>query len=145
MASLLDRVLDFKDNPSSETQLSPSGDTPHQIEDGVIIYDSTIAALNRIFELNPHLYRKRQPNGVYAIYNNNNAVDINNELQLLALIKGDWKPKSKYQIAWIREMIIKYAPELSYDKYLVSDELIWDKATATLSRVASDDDVHTVS
>ena len=145
MASLLDRVLDSKDNPTSDQVLAPQDDIGHKLEDGSIIYESTIAAVNRVFETNQHIYKRRAPDGEFELYNNGKQVKLDNEMQLIALIKGDWEPKSKYQLAWFKEKILELAPILSHDCYLVSDGLVWDKNDAKLKRITGKDNIKVVS
>lgn len=145
MASLLDKVLDNKDNPSVDISLSPKEDVAHRLSDGTTVYDSTIAAVNRVFDMNPHIYKKRSSGGEFELYNNGKKLNLDNEMQILTLIKGDWEPKSKYQLAWFKEKVLEVAPIFSSDYYIVSDGLIWDKDDAKLKRFTEKDNIRGVS
>lgn len=145
MGNLLDKVLDNKDNPTSEQLLAPQDDARHKLEDGSIVYDSTIAAVNRVFEVNPHLYKRRGRGGEYELHNGETKLSVNSELQLMALVKGDWDPKTKYQLAWFKEKVIELAPTVSFDKYLITDDLVWDKDEAKLKRITDNDNIRTIS
>lgn len=145
MASLLDKVLDSKDNPGSDQILAPQDDNRHKLDDGSIVYDSTIAAVNRVFEVNPHIYKRWTAKGGFELYNNEKRINLDNEFQMLALLKGDWEPRSKYQLAWFKEKVLELAPILSYDCYFVSDGLVWDKNDAKLKRITEKDNIKVVS
>lgn len=88
MPSLLDQVLESKDNPSIDSLLSPKDDQSRALPDGSVIYDSTIAAINRILSLNPHLHKR--PTGIssapYQLYNSHTPVDLADKRTFLSLI-----------------------------------------------------------
>ena len=145
MASLLDKVLDNKDNPEADKALSPQVDNSHKLPDGAVVFDSTIAAVNRVFELNPNLHKRQTLAGEYELYDKNRRITLDSEYQILQLIRGDWKPRTKYQLAWFKEKVLELAPIVSFDFYAVTDSLIWDKNEAKLKRVSDDDNIRTVS
>lgn len=142
MGSLLDKVLSNKDNPGAELSLSPMDDKPHTMKDGSVIYDSTIAALNRILEVNPKLYKRVEKTGV-VLYNGNKRIDISVPATMVILVRGDWRPASEWQAALLRELVVEYAPELTLDQYMVTDDLIWDKNEAKLKRITEKDNIRT--
>lgn len=139
MPSLLDKVLSSRDSPSADQILAPADDKPHVLEDGSVVYDSTIAAVNRVFAVNPHLYKIRESYGVYKLYNAGTKISLRNVVQMYSLIKGDWEPKTKFQLAWFCTKVVELAPLLSFDCFIISDELIWDKETCTLRRASKEE------
>lgn len=149
MPSLLDQVLENKDNPSSDSLLSPKDDQPHALPDGPVIYDSTIAAINRILSLNPHLHKR--PSGIssssYELYNGHTPVNLLDKRVFLSLLKADWTPRTPYQSVLVAEYVVKYAPVLSYDAFFILPDLLWDRSTATLRRLSEEELalLHTVS
>ncbi len=147
MGSLLDQVLDNRDNPTADSLLSPTDDKPHQLPNGSVIYDSTIAAVNRILELNPHLHKRATGtySSPYQLYNGFSPVDLTDKYTFLSLIKADFIPKTPFQAALVRELVEEYAPVLSWDKVVVSDNLIWDRKTGKLLPLSDDDRICTVS
>ena len=147
MSSLLDQVLKNKDNPSSDSLLSPKDDQPHTLSDGSAIYDSTIAAINRILSLNPHLHKR--PTGIasvpYELYNGHAPVDLTDKRTFLSLLHADWTPASPHQAFLVEHYVMEYVPVLSRDKIVISDGLIWDKTTGALERFIDEDGVNIVS
>lgn len=147
MPSLLDQVLENKDNPNSDSLLSPKDDQSHTLSDGSVIYDSTIAAINRILSLNPHLHKR--PSGVasspYELYNGHTPVDLLDKRAFLSLLKADWTPCTPYQSVLVAEYVAKYAPLLSRDCIVISDHLLWDRTTGTLRTYTDDGQIRTVS
>lgn len=147
MPSLLDQVLENKDNPSSDFLLNPKDDQPHTLSDGSVIYDSTIAAINRILLLNPHLHKR--PSGTasspYELYNGHTPVDLLDKRAFLSLLKADWTPRTPYQSVLVAEYVAKYVPILSRDCLVISDHLLWDRTTGTLRTYTDDDQTRTVS
>lgn len=135
MPSLLSQVLDSKDNPAADFILSPKDDTAHKLPDGSVVYDSTISAINRVFELNP-FFHKRVNGREQHLYNRNKKVDLKKPLEILSLLRSDWEPKTDWQLAFFIEKVTELAPILSFDCYNVTDCLLWDKNTATLRRVS---------
>lgn len=147
MANLLDRVLSNKDNPSADQLLSPTADNPHQLPDGSIIYDSTIAAINRILALNPHLHKratgiKSRP---YDLYDGHAPVDLTDKRTFLTLVKADWTPRTPYQTILVERYVTKYAPVLSRDCLMISDGLIWDREAGALREIKKNEEIRTVS
>ena len=146
-SSLLDQVLLSKDRPSSDTLLNPTNDTPHTLPDGSIIYDSTIAAVNRILSLNPHLHKR--PSGVsshpYDLYNSHTPVNLTDKRTFLSLLKADWLPQTPFQAVLCAKLVEEYAPTLSRDCIAITDSLLWDTRTATLRSISPDDPIATVS
>lgn len=134
MTSLLDKVLDSKDNPSIDSSLSPKDDLPHQMADGSIVYDSTISAINRVFEMNPHLYKKQTMRGEH-LFNGPKMVRLDNPSEVTELLCGDWEPKTDWQLVFFKKKVMEYAPVLSFDGISVSDYLFWDKKTCTLRTI----------
>ena len=145
MSSLLDRVLDSKDNPSVETALAPTDDRPHTLPDGSVVYDSTIAAINRIFELNPHLYKRPTMGRIYELYNGSQKINLDNWNHILSLLRGDWRPASDWQTTVLREKVMEMAPVISVGSFLVSEGLVWDKADCKLKRLEEGDTIRTTS
>lgn len=133
MPSLLDKVLTSKENPVADTLLSPKDDKPHTLSDGSVVYDSTIAAINRVFEINPHLYKKSSDRGE-SLYLGRERLTLSGE-QILSLLRSDWVPKSDWQLTFFKEKVMEIAPTLSFDGYAITDYLFWDKETQTLKRV----------
>lgn len=134
MPSLLSQVLDSKDNPAADSILSPKDDTAHKLPDGSVVYDSTISAINRVFELNPY-FHKRVNGRKQQLYNGSKKVDLKKPLEILSLLRSDWAPKTDWQLAFFIEKVTELAPVLSFDCYNVTDYLLWDKDTQTLKRV----------
>lgn len=134
MPSLLDQVLASKENPSADALLSPQDDAPHTLSDGSVIYDSTIAAINRILSLNPHLHKRST--GVtshpYELYNGHTPVDLLDKHTFLSLLKADWEPQTRYQSTLLVDKVMELAPTLSYDGFAITDTLFWDRANQTL-------------
>ena len=143
--SLLDKVLDNKDNPTVDFELSPKDDKPHRAKDGSIVYDSTIAAINRIFSLNPHLNKRLSLRGNPQLFNGSKRVDLNNKHQLTELIRGDWEPKTEWQVTYLKEKVLEFAPDLSFAAYAITDDLYWDREDDKLKRVGDGDSIRTVS
>ena len=146
-SSLLDQVLKNKDNPTPDSLLSPIDDQPHTLPDGSQIYDSTIAAVNRILELNPHLHKR--PTGIpsrpYELYNSHTPVDLLDKRTFLSLIKADWTPATPFQAVKCAELVEEYAPLFSRDKLVISENLLWNRATGELETYTDEDGIHTVS
>lgn len=142
MASLLDQVLDNKDNPSVEEVLSPKDDHSYKLSDGSVVYESTISAINRILGLNPHLYKKRTLGG-YELFNGRDRINLGSFQQILSLIRGDWKPVTDWQVQFLREKVVELAPEMSFSGYLISDGLFWDKEKGELKRIEKDGTIRT--
>ena len=146
MPSLLEQVLESKENPTADALLSPTDDRPHKLSDGSVIYDSTIAAINRILSLNPHLHKRAtglasQP---YQLYNGHIPIDLEDKRTFLSLLKADWTPKTPFQIVLVEKYVEKYAPTLSRDCVLVTDTLLWDRDQGKLIEVKPGS-VHSVS
>lgn len=141
MDKLIDRVLKSKDDPSSESLLAPKDDHAHRLPGGEIVYDSTIAAVNRVFEKNPNLCKKLDGSNTYSLYNGRNKINLRNEFELVRLIKGDWEPKTKFQLAWFYDKVFELAPVFSFDGYIISDGLYWDSKTATLKHFTEEDNI----
>lgn len=145
--SLLDQVLKNKDNPSPDSLLFPVDDQSHTLPDGSQIYDSTIAAVNRILSLNPHLHKR--PTGIsshpYELYNSHTPVDLLNKRTFLSLLKADWAPATPFQAVKCAELVEQYAPVFSRDKLIISDNLLWNRVTGELETYTDEDDIHTVS
>lgn len=146
MPSLLDQVLESKDNPSADSLLSPTDDQPHQLPDGSVIYDSTIAAINRILELNPHLHKRPtgSPSRPYQLYNGHIPVDLADKRTFLSLLKADWEPRTHYQLVFLEQKVMELAPVFSLDCILVTDTLLWDRTTGVLREIPPGS-VHSVS
>jgi len=147
MPSLLDQVLKNKDAPSADSLLSPADDQPHQLSDGSVIYDSTIAAINRILSLNPHLHKRATgvSSSPYQLYNGHVPVDLTDKRTFLSLIHADWTPKTPHQLVLLMEYVEKYAPTFSRDCIVISDHLIWDRTTGELRTFTDEDGIRTVS
>ena len=144
MASLLDKVLNAKDSPTADSLLSPADDQPHKLEDGSVIYDSTIAAINRVFEYNPNLCKREVADHTYEMYNGRKRIDLKNEFQMLNLVRGDWTPKTKFQLALFCRLVTEIAPLFSFDGYIISDGLYWDCRTSTLKHFTEEDNIRSV-
>lgn len=140
MASLLDKVLDNKDNPSVESELFPNDDIAHKLPDGSTVNDSTIAAINRIFELNPHLYKRLLASG-WTLFNGDRRIDLCNRVDLMSLIRADWSPTTDWQESLLIEKVMELAPVYSRDCYIIGDGLIWDKKEAKLKRFTEKDNI----
>lgn len=147
MPSLLDQVLDNKDNPTADQLLSPSEDKSHHLSNGAIIYDSTVAAINRILELNPHLHKRAT--GVssrpYALYNGHALIDLTDKRTLLSLLKADWTPRTKFQLVFLEQKVLELAPVFSRDCVVISKGLLWDRNTGKLRTFTEKDNIKTVS
>ena len=144
MSTLLDKVLESKDDPSSDSILSPTDDHAHKLPGGEIVYDSTIAAVNRLFEKNPNLCKRMTAPGKYELYNGRIRINLISEFEILRLVKGDWKPKTKFQLAWFYEKVFELAPTLSFEGYIISDGLYWDSNSATLKHFTEEDNIRSV-
>lgn len=146
MPSLLDKVLSSKDNPTADSLLSPTDDRPHQLPDGSVIYDSTIAAINRILELNPHLHKRNTgiASRPYALYNGAQLVDMTDKRTFLSLLKADWTPRTKFQLVFLEQKVLELVPTFSKECILVTDYLLWDRNTGTLTEIEPGS-VHSVS
>ena len=146
MPSLLDQVLDAKDSPAADSLLNPTDDKAHKLDNGAVIYDSTIAAINRILALNPHLHKR--PTGVrsrpYELYNGHTPVDVLDRRTFLSLLKSDWEPKSPYQSTLVENYVMELAPTFSRDGILVTDSLLWDRTEGVLKEIEPGS-VHSVS
>lgn len=149
MSSLLDKVLSNKENPSADSVLFPTDDQPHQLSDGSTIYDSTIAAINRILDMNPHLHKR--PTGLfsqpYQLYNGHTPIDLTDKRTLLSLLKADWEPRTHYQLVFLEQKVLELAPVFSRNCVFIPPNLLWDRESGKL-KVLSDDELkelHTVS
>lgn len=147
MPSLLDQVLKNKDKPSADSLLSPKDDQPHQLSDGSVIYDSTIAAINRILSLNPHLHKRSTgiSSSPWQLYNGHTPVDLTNKRTFLSLVHADWAPRTPHQLVLLMEHVEKYAPTFSRDCIVISDHLIWDRTAGVLRTFTDEEDIRTVS
>lgn len=147
MANLLDRVLSNKDNPSADQLLSPTADNPHQLPDGSIIYDSTIAAINRILALNPHLHKRAT--GIrsrpYDLYDGHTPIDLTNRKTFLSLLKADFFPRTPFQTTFLVNKVIELVPLLTKDCVVVSKGLIWDREAGRLRKIKKNETIRTVS
>ena len=137
MPSLLDQVLKSKDNPSANSLLSPEDDEPHTLPDGSVVYDSTIAAINRILSLNPHLHKRPTSSNShpYQLYNGHTSIDLSDKQTFLSLLKADWEPSTRFQVVFLIDKVMELAPIFSKDCVLITDFLLWDRATGTLRQV----------
>ena len=147
MPSLLDQVLKKKDEPSADSLLFPKDDQPHQLFDGSVIYDSTIAAVKRILSLNPHLHKRATgvSSSPYQLYNGHTPVDLTDKRTFLSLIHADWSPRTPHQLVLLMEYVEKYAPTFSRDCIVISDHLIWDRNAGVLRTFTDEEDIRTVS
>ncbi len=147
MASLLDKVLNSKDNPTADSLLSPADDSPHHLPDGSTIYDSTVAAINRILELNPHLHKRSTgiASRPYALYNGAQPVDLADRRTFLSLLKADWTPRTRFQLVFLEQKILELAPVFSKDCIVVSDGLLWDREQGKLKYFTKLDNIRTGS
>lgn len=147
MPSLLDQVLKAKDSPTADSLLSPQNDEPHTLSDGSTVYDSTIAAINRILSLNPHLHKR--PTGIssrpYELYNGHAPIDLLDKHTFLSLLKADWEPRTRFQSAYLVDKVTELVPTLSRDCILVTDSLLWDRTTGILREIKKGDNIKTVS
>lgn len=145
--SLLDQVLKSKDNPTPDSLLNPIDDTPHTLPDGSTIYDSTIAAVNRILSLNPHLHRR--PTGIssapFQLYNSHISVDLLDKRTFLSLLRSDWTPKTPFQAVLCARLVEEHTPIFSRDCIVISDHLLWDRKAGALRPYTDDDHISTVS
>lgn len=146
MASLLDQVLESKDNPSADAVLSPQSDQPHALPDGSIVYDSTIAAINRILEVNPHLHKR--PTGIaaepYILYDGHTPIDLTDKRTFLRLLRADWVPVTPWQVAFLMEKVMELAPVYSRDCIVICDGLLWDRTEGKLKTFTERDNIRTV-
>ena len=147
MGSLLDRVLTNKDNPAADLLLNASDDRCHQLPDGSVIYDSTIAAINRILALNPHLHKRPTGSSAhpYHLYDGHTPVNLTDKRTFLDLLKADWTPRTPYQAILVERYVMKCVPTFSRDRIVISEGLIWDRETATLRKIDKDEEIRTVS
>ena len=147
MSNLLDKVLKNKDRPSVDSLLAPIDDQPHELKDGSVIYDSTIAAINRILALNPHLHKRATgiKSHPYDLYDGHIPVDLTDKRTFLTLVKADWTPRTPYQTILVERYVTKYAPILSRDCLVISEGLIWDRETGRLRKIKKNEEVRTVS
>lgn len=147
MTSLLDKVLSSKDNPAADSLLSPTDDRSHTLPDGSTIYDSTVAAINRILDLNPHLHKRSTgiSSRPYALYNGAQPVDLADKRTFLSLLKADWTPRTKFQLVFLEQKVLELAPTLSRDCIVVSEGLIWDREAGKLKTYKEEDNIKTVS
>lgn len=147
MPSLLDQVLEAKNSPPADSLLSPVDDQPHTLPDGSVIYDSTIAAVNRILSLNPHLHKRSTsiPSHPYELYNSHAPVNLLDKHTFLSLLKADWTPATPFQAVKCAELVEQHAPLLSRDKIVISEGLLWNRSTGELETYADKDNIHTVS
>lgn len=145
--SLLSQVLRSRDNPSATALLDPVNDQAHTLSDGSTIYDSTIAAIDRILSLNPHLHKR--PTGVssspYQLYNSHAPVDLTNRRTFLSLVKADWVPRTPFQVILVERFVIKYAPVFSRDCVVVSEGLLWDRCAGKLRSFTDKEPICAVS
>lgn len=147
MSSLLDKVLSSKDNPAADSLLSPTDDRPHTLPDGSTVYDSTVAAINRILRLNPHLHKRSTSiaSHPYSLYNGHTPIDLTDKRTLLSLLKADWEPKTHYQLVFLEQKILELVPILSRDCIVISEGLIWDREAGKLKTYKEEDNIRTVS
>ena len=149
MPSLLDRILDSKENPSADTFLSPKDNLQHQLPDGEVIYDSTIAAINRILTLNPHLHKRQslEQQGAYQLYNGHTPVDLADKKTFLSLLRSDWVPPTPFQVVLVEKYVTEFAPSLSLRGFFIAPNLLWDMENATLIKMTDEElkQIRTVS
>ena len=147
MGSLLDRVLTNKDNPAANLLLNASDDRCHQLPDGSTIYDSTIAAINRILVLNPHLHKRPTGSSAhpYQLYDGHTPVNLTDKRAFLTLVKADWTPRTPYQTILVERYIMKCVPTFSRNCIVISEGLIWDREAGVLRNIKKDEKVRTVS
>lgn len=145
MASLLDKVLTNKDNPTADQLLAPTDDKPHTLEDGSVIYDSTYAAIERILALNPHLHKRQATFSDWVLYNGHKQVDLTNKQTFLSLLRADWTPATPWQTAFLIEQIMERVPTLSRDCFVISEGLLWDRNEGKLKTFTEEDNIRTVS
>ena len=147
MSNLLDRVLKNKDNPTADALIFPTDDKPHTLSDGSVIYDSTIAAINRILSVNLHLHKRST--GVaakpYRLYDGHIPIDLTDRRTFLTLLKADWLPKTPYQTILVERYVLKYAPTFSKECIVISDGLIWDRNEGKLRTFKEGGNIRTVS
>ena len=144
MSSLLDKVLDSKDNPTVDSTLSPKNDEAHKLADGSIVYDSTIAAINRVFDVNPHIYKKQTARGE-KIYIGQKPIKLESVYDARVLIKGDWEPKTDWQLIFFKNKILELAPEISFEGIKITDDLFWDREASILKRITEEDNIRSIS
>ena len=147
MASLLDKVLTNKDNPTADQLLSPTDDKPHTLEDGSVVYDSTFAAIERILAVNPHLHKRKTGIAAepYRLYNGHTPIDLTDKQTFFTLLRADWSPTTPWQTAFLVEQVIKRASTLSRDCIIISEGLLWDRESGKLRTFTEDDNIRTVS
>lgn len=146
-SSLLDEVLANRAKQGSSIKLSPKQNKLQQLNGDIAVYDSTVAAIERVFALNPHLHRRFSgvPVTTYTLYNGHTPIDLNNKRTFLSIIKADWVPTSPYQLTFLIDCVTDSAPTLSYDAFYISEGLIWDRNTSTLRRLNGKKPFYTVS
>lgn len=146
MSSLLDQVLSNMENPTAELALSPRADIQHTLSDGSVIYDSTIAAINRMLSVNPHLHKRfTGVEGEYRLYNGWVPVDLDDKVTFLNLLRADWTPATPFQTAFLIKKVTELAPLLSKDCIIVSDGLIWDRDKGELRKIKKGETIRSVS
>lgn len=145
MPSLLDQVLERREHPQLDGP--PDEDTPHQLLDGSIVYDSTISALNRILDLNPHLHKRPtgDPSCPFILFNGHQPLRVLDDRTLLGLLRADFTPKTKYQLVFLEQQLFDLAPTLSFDCFVVSEGLLWDKRTGELRTFTEADQIKTIT
>lgn len=145
--SLLDKVLRKKDNPSADALLDPVNDMPHTLPDGAVIYDSTVAAINRILSVNPHLHKRETgyASHPYQLYNGQAPLDLADKMTFLSTIKADWMPRTRYQLVFLINKVTELAPLFSKDAIVISEGLIWNRETGKIETFTKDDGIRTVS
>ena len=146
MSSLLDQVLKNKDNPSADSLFSEENDSPHQLPDGGVVYDSTLAAIKRILSINPHLHKRETgiASEPYRLYNGHTPVDLSDKKTFLLLLRADWTPVNPWQVAFLCEKVLELAPVLSRDCVIISDGLIWDRVEGKLKNFEEGDNIKSV-
>ena len=146
MPSLLDQVLQNKDNPSADALFSSDKDEAHQLPDGGVVYDSTIAAINRILSLNPHLHKRETgiASEPFRLYNGHIPIDLADKKTFLLLLRADWTPVNPWQVAFLCEKVLELAPVLSRDCIVISDGLIWDRNEGRLKTFEEGDNIRSV-
>ncbi len=140
MSSLLDQVLSNMENPSVRSMIASHTDSQHTLSDGSVVYDSTIAAINRILSVNPHLHKRfTGMEGEYKLYNGWTPVDLDDKITFLNLLKSDWTPASPFQTAFLIKKVIELAPLLSKDCIVVPPNLLWDSSSGRLRKMTDEE------
>lgn len=139
--TLVERVLKNRE----AIQVEEEKDEVFVLPDGTEVYASTLWALNRILNRNPHLHKRSTADTMrpYALYNGH--VEISLEKDLLRLIGADWKPATKFQLVFLETYLLKLVPAFSKRAVLVSHNLVWDIDTQELRYLTEDDKIATVS